>query len=244
MREAQRGFSMIELLVVLLILSLIMGAVFEQVALVQQRSSAEQVKLDMFQEGREFMDQLTRDLHQAGYPSPVNFDNNQIGGPSSPPENDPKAAVGLVKADIAELIFEGDVDGTGNVASVQYRLQTTGANCPCLRRSQIYKEAGPPYPPQGSAVFQTEVQDVLNGVSETDPIFEAFTTNGVQVSLPVDFANDADTIADINTIRVILKLRSKFPDPKTGQRPVSTMISTIKLNNCSQAAQGRTMSCW
>src|SRR5512146_2880259 len=110
----QRGFSLLELMIVLLILSIIMGAVMQQISTVQQRSSSEQTKMDMFQESREFMDQMTRDLHEAGYPNPRNFDIGQITGPA-----DDKVAVGLVKADNAELIFEGDVDGTGTVSSVQ-----------------------------------------------------------------------------------------------------------------------------
>lgn len=237
-RRAQRGFSLIELMVVLLILSVIMGAVFQQIANVQQRSSAEQTKLDMFQESREFMDQLTRDLHQAGYPSPANFDKGQISGP-----NDHKAAVGLVKAGISDLIFEGDVDGTGIVSSVQYHLQSTGDNCPCLRRSQIAKEEGSPYPPMGTAMFQTEVQNVLNGTSATDAVFGAYRADGTQVTLPVDFAANPDTIADINTIKITVTVQSRLPDPTTGQRPITTLVSTVKLNNCSQAADGKSMSC-
>jgi len=34
-----------------------------------QRSQAEQTKVDLTQEGREFVDEFERDLHQAGYPN-------------------------------------------------------------------------------------------------------------------------------------------------------------------------------
>ncbi len=234
----QRGFSLIELMVVLLILSVIMAAVMQQIANVQQRSSAEQTKMDMFQESREFIDQLTRDLHQAGYPNPRNFESGFITGPG-----DARAAVGLVKVDNGELIFEGDVDGTGVVSSVQYHLDASGNNCPCLKRSQIQKQAGPPYPPQGTAVFQTEVQNVLNGTSATDPIFEAYRSDGTQVTLPVDFAANPATIADINTVKITLKVESKYPDPKTGLKPMTSLVSTVKLANCSQAANSYNMSC-
>src|SRR2546426_1560874 len=63
---AQLGFSLLELMIVVLILSVITGAVFSQISMVQQRARTEQSKLDIFQESREFMDQLGRDLHQTG----------------------------------------------------------------------------------------------------------------------------------------------------------------------------------
>src|SRR3954462_8914000 len=123
-------FSLIELMVVLLMVTVIAGAIFSEIDKVQQRSTQEQIKLDLFQESREFVDQMTRDLHQAGYPNIHNFAATQVSG-----INDMKNAIGLVKIDKDELWFEGDVDGTGNVSVVRYKLDTTGNNCPCLRRS-------------------------------------------------------------------------------------------------------------
>ena len=68
------GFSLLELMVVLIIVLTISGAVFQTINMTTQRSAAEQTKVDMFQEAREFMDQMSRDLRQAGYPSPRNYD--------------------------------------------------------------------------------------------------------------------------------------------------------------------------
>src|SRR5436305_10136235 len=63
------GFSLIELIVVCAVLVIVMGAVFTTIAQVAQRSQAEQVKTDLAQSGREFVDEFQRDLHQAGYPN-------------------------------------------------------------------------------------------------------------------------------------------------------------------------------
>src|SRR6202158_5879198 len=63
------GFSLLELVFVCAILSLVLASVFNFVALTTQRSSAEQTKVDLTQEGREFVDEFERDLHQAGYPN-------------------------------------------------------------------------------------------------------------------------------------------------------------------------------
>ncbi len=236
-RKAQLGMSLIEVMVVLLITTVITGAVFSQIVNVQHRASSEQIKLDLFQEARDFVDQLSRDLRQVGYPSPKNFAPGQVTS-----ANDAIAAAGLVKVDVNELRFEGDTDGDGNVESLVYQLVTTGDNCPCLRRSQIAKQAGNPLTGQGTPAWYTEVQHVQNG-DTTNPIFFAYTGGGTPVTLPVDFNSNAATIASIDTIKIVITTQAKNPDPQTGARPSTTLVSTVRLNNCSQAAQGNPMSC-
>jgi prepilin-type N-terminal cleavage/methylation domain-containing protein len=226
--KSQRGFSMLELMIVLLVLSVMMGAIFQQISNVQKRSAAEQVKLDMFQQEREFMDQLERDLHEAGYPNQRNYAPLAITG-----QNDLKNAVGMVKVAENELWFEGDVDGDGFVESVQYWYDTAGDNCPCLKRSQVRKDALPPLS-QGST-FQTEVQNVQNG-GRANPIFTAFRADGTQVTLPVDIAVNPADIANIKIIRIGLIVQAKAFDLQTRQFPQIVMSNTVSLNNCSQAA--------
>jgi len=129
-----RGFSLIELMIVLVVLLIIAGAIFQVINLSTERSATEQTKLDMFQEAREFMDQMSRDLRQAGYPSPRNMSQSVL--TQVPFKNDLHAAAGLVKIDGGELMFEADVDGTGIVQVVHYNLDTsTTNNCPCLKRA-------------------------------------------------------------------------------------------------------------
>ncbi len=249
---SQRGFSMIELLIVILILSLITAAIFNQIDQVQQRSATEQTKLDMFQESREFMDQIARDLRQAGYPNARNFAANVSGvlftdpsRPSSPYAEAANAAVGLVKVDSGDLWFEGDVDGTGQVSEIVYHLDTsTTNNCPCLRRSKVNKYQGDPVTGQPTPVYQVEVQNVQNGASAS-PIFYAYPhgSGGVAATLPIDFDTNGTTIASIDTIKIVLTVQSKNPDPKTGQYPITTLVSTVRLNNCSSATTGQYMSC-
>src|SRR5216117_3379451 len=139
----QRGFSLFEFSVIILLLLIMTAAIFELIDMSVSRSAAEQTKLDMFQESREFMDQMSRDLHQAGYPSTQNVTPGLL--TASPTANDSRTAVGLVKVDSGDLWFEGDVDGTGIVYSVQYHLDTsTTDGCPCLKRSQLPKITGNP----------------------------------------------------------------------------------------------------
>lgn len=234
-RTTQAGFSLIELLIVLVILLVITGAIFQVINLSTERSATEQTKLDMFQEAREFMDQLSRDLRQAGYPNPRNVSLSVL--TQTPLQNDRHGAAGVVKVDSGDLWFEADVDGTGTVSVIMYHLDiSTSSGCPCLKRSQQAKIDGDPL--TASPSYQVEVQ----GVQNTN-IFSAYN-NGAGVGLPVTIASSSGvTIAGVDTVQAMLTLQAASVDPRTRQRPVTTLMSTIKLNNCSQAATGAPMSC-
>lgn len=242
MRHRNRGFSLIELMITLLVLSVIMGAIFQLMRLAMSRSATEQAKLDMFQEAREFMDQMARDLRQAGYPNPRNYASSGV-ITQNPAANDTKVASGVTYIDSNELWFEGDVDGSGTVSVVKYKLEATGTNCPCLRRSQLPKVVGNPITAQTATNFQVEVQNVVT--SNTQPIFGAYVhaSSGSAVTLPVTFNANGATVAQIEIIKAILTIQAAAPDAQTGQRPLTTLVSTVKLNNCSLAATGKAMSC-
>src|SRR6266704_3050921 len=228
------GFSLMELMIVLIVILSISAAIFQTINLTTQRSSAEQTKIDMFQEAREFMDQMSRDLRQAGYPSPRNMDPVVFVVlalmPPQPIIYDRHAAAGIVKVDTGDLWFEGDVDGNGTVSVVRYHLDSSGTNCPCLKRSQLDKIDGNPLTGQSTEVYQVEVQGVLN----TD-IFSAYT-NGAALGLPVSTAAGS-SLAAVDT------LQAAIADPQTRQKPTATLVTTVRLNNCSQAAIGFKTSC-
>jgi len=242
-KSAASGFSLIEMMIVLAILLTITASIFQVINTSTQRSSAEQTKLDMFQEAREFMDQMSRDLRQAGYPSPRNVDASLL--TQNPIIKDKDAAAGLVKVDTGDLWFEGDVDGTGAVSVIKYHLDvSTSNNCPCLKRSQLPKVDGDPLIEgvggQTEASYQVEVQGVLM----TNPnIFSAYN-NGGAVGLPVTISSGSGvTIAGVDTVQATLSLQAAAVDPQTHQKPVTTLVTTVRLSNCSQAAIGSQTSC-
>jgi type II secretory pathway pseudopilin PulG len=237
-RKAQAGFSMIEMVVACAITMVIMGVIFGQIIQGQKYSVSQEAKLDLFQESRQFMDQMSRDLRGAGYPNTRNFQAD----PVSPAQESPQESVGLVKLDTGELWFESSIDGSGNVSVVHYKLIATGAGCPCLVRSQTPKVEGDPLTGQGES-DQTEVQNVLNG-SSSDPIFQAYYADGTAVTLPIDITNNA--MANINSIFITLKVQSPYLDPQTRQKPTMALLSTVRLNNCSVAyptTSGTVMGC-
>src|ERR1700691_5667971 len=112
----QAGFSLIELAIVCTVLAILMVSIFSRIQLTINRSQAEQTKVDLTQQGRDFVDEFERDLHQAGYPNcrlvatagvatncPV--DNTNPTGASNS-----GVAVGLVSVSNTQVVFEGDVD--------------------------------------------------------------------------------------------------------------------------------------
>ncbi len=239
----QRGFSLIEVMVVVLILGIISAGLFAQIDGAQQRAFSEQIKLDNFQEARDFVDQFFRDVNQIGYPNSRMIDTTAAWSPvlASPLINDNRLAIGLVKIDANEIRFEGDMNGDGVVQSVMYMVNGSGSCTLCLQRSQVDKASASPLTGQ-TTNWGTEVNDVIS-----NPIFSYFKADGTQVTaLPVDLstAGGPQTLASIKTIQVSLLIRNNTVlDPKTRQPIETTFQGEVSLNNCSMAASGAPMSC-
>src|SRR5437879_3284710 len=167
----ERGFTLIEMLIVIAILATVTGGIFLQLNTAQERINTEQTKVDNFDEARDFVDQFFRDINQIGYPNGhmVSFLSSTL----ATAQQDTRVAVGLVQIDSNSIWFEGDVNGTGVVQSVQYKIN--GANLAvctlCLQRSSVDKVSGNPFTGQSAAVWGTEVNDVI-----TSPIFTYFDT--------------------------------------------------------------------
>jgi type II secretory pathway pseudopilin PulG len=192
-----RGFSLLELMVSCAVLFVVVGGAVNYIALVTQRSKSEQTKVDLTQEGREFVDEFERDIHQAGYPGCTMF--NTIGFANCVANyGNTSVAAGLVYASNTRIIFEGDVDGDGVVESIQYEVvDSAGAwppagNCPCtIRRSQVPKTAVWPVAPLGQPTsWSQEVQNVVNSGT---PAGGAAYGNGLAISGNVLFGGGAIT---------------------------------------------------
>jgi len=262
-RPLQHGFSLIELIIVMALLVIIAAAILLQVRTAQQRAAFERTQIDMFQEAREFMDQISRDVRQVGYPNPRNFDAvrlpasatavNTTTTPSTPiPSSSPVAAVGLVYVGDYDLWFQGGIDDSGNVLYTQYHYDSsTTGGCPCLKRSQQVRSGTPG---SETANYTSEVQNVV--VTTGVPIFSYFANGGTvnikdlpvspAVSLPLQWDNSFGAtnanLASIDTVVFQLTVQSPYRDLKTNLAPTTTLYSTIKINNCSQATTGQ-LSC-
>lgn len=230
----QQGFSFIELMASLAILTLVIGVVVKGVTTMQARNTVETSKLDLTQESREFMDQIVNDLHQSGFPRIGMFDPATLTSTTAC-TSDNNVACGLVSVSQSTVQFEGDVDATG-VSEVFIQLvQTNGANAPActtppcvMQRGTISKALCAPNATgacTGTAPqYFTEVNNVMN-----TNIFTAFLKDGTLVNLnPSASASD---LPNIKAVGITLYVRASQPDPQTGLLPTVTMVSTAELKD-------------
>ncbi|HEX3106757.1 MAG TPA: prepilin-type N-terminal cleavage/methylation domain-containing protein [Terriglobales bacterium] len=236
----ERGFTLIEMMIVIAILATVTGGIFLQLNTAQQRINTEQTKVDNFDEARDFVDQFFRDINLIGYPNGhmVSFLPPMTSAANlASAQQDSRVAVGLVKIDQNAIWFEGDVNGTGVVQSVQYMINGNAAASPCLlclQRSSVAKANGTA-PLSQAASWGTEVNDVI-----TTPIFTYFDTGGNAVTaLPADISNNPTIIASIKTIHISLTIQDPANiDPKTKQPIQTSFEGEVSLNNCSMATYG------
>ena len=250
----QRGFTLLELMIVLLILSLIVGAVFSQLNLAQQRLSTEENRLDDFQQARDFVDQFFRDINQIGTPNTQLFDLTQTFTPAlATPQtsynwanqyiNDSRFAVGLTKINSNEIHFEGSVNGDGTVQSIVYMLNGSGSCTLCMQRSQVNKVTNVD-PLTQATNWGTEVNDIISSA-----VFTYYQYDGTQVTIPsggIDYttSTNAQILANVKTIEINLTIRNpNIADKQTGLPIETSFEGEVSLNNCSMLATGQNMSC-
>ena len=214
-----RGFSLLETLLVVSLLLIVLGIATNGLIQIQRRTSADTGKVDTTQMGRQFMDQIVNDLHQAGYPGIKVYDPA-----AAIPVNG--VAVGLLNVDANAVDFEGDVDASGTVSHVWLRLLWSdgtpvsggGGACPCtlqrgtLDKAQVGTLAVPYY---------TEINNVTN-----TNIFSAYLFDGTQVALPASAAD----LPNIKTIKITVNLQSSVRE-MDGTFTAITLASEAKINN-------------
>jgi prepilin-type N-terminal cleavage/methylation domain-containing protein len=214
----QRGFSLIELMASLAILSIVIGVVLDGVTTMQKGNASQVSKVDLTQQSREFMDQIVNDIHQAGYPGLNMFDPTTVNSVCTTTPADNNVACGLISVSSTVIQFEGDVDGTG-VSEVYIELIVPTGGCPCtLQRGTVLKSVG------GTPAFYTQVSNVMN-----TSVFTAFQYDGSQITLPANAGTG--NLKNIAAIGITLYVRAGQQDLQTGQYPTVTMVATAKISN-------------
>jgi type II secretory pathway pseudopilin PulG len=259
-KARESGFSMLEMVIVVALMLIVMGVVFDQINLVQKRSRTEDMKVDLTQESREFMDQVVRDMHSVGYPTQRMY---AVGILNSPPTSDKRVAVGLVKIAYDELWFEGDVNGDGNVAVIDYKLRTaSGGNCPCkISRMQMSKTDGVAPMSQTFTSYSMELNDVVNsgganggatgtaaytiagysGGQSNDTlyasykpanVFTFYDQTGTEIT-PADYSTSAGqaSLGSVRSVRININVLGRAVDLQTQSRPVMSYSVAVRLPN-------------
>ncbi|MFY9559169.1 MAG: type II secretion system protein [Terriglobales bacterium] len=250
-QKSQEGFSLLELAIVCAILLTVLGAVFSTIAQVTQRSQAEQVKIDLTQQAREFVDEFQRDLHQAGYPN-CRMIKTPLAATNCPPDytnalvaQNSAVAAGLVSVSNTQIVFEGDVDGDGVVDTVWYRLVDQAGNypptgtCPCtIQRSQMQKQIGV-LPLAQPTTFSQALQNVVNSgvVAGTTAYGTGLPISGGYYTAVSNF-NDYPVFTAYDEYGAIIQLPLDLSTP-LGQQTIPTIKSVrLTINLLANATTG------
>lgn len=222
--RARNGFSFIELLVTMAILTAVIGVVTDGMIQIQRKSASDINKVGVAQESRQFMDQILRDLRQAGYPGVGLFDSTTLNHTMTCANDSnivltPKiyAACGLVSFSSTAIQFEGDVDGSGVSEVYIQAVVPTSGSCPCtVQRGTVLKSVG------GTPDYYTELDNVMS-----TSVFTAYKYDGTA------YNSSTDSLSSIKNIGITLYVRNPTPDNNatTVTYPTTTMVSQARINN-------------
>jgi len=197
----QSGFSLVELLITLLVMGIVIGITLNGVNNVQKRNMAESGKLDMTEQAREALDQIVRDLHQAGWPTAASSPGN-----AALPGTQATTSTGTAQSSVT---FNGDINGDGNVATVTYQtVPYSGSACPCQVQRTVTIPAG------------TNTSTVLDNVMGF--WLTPYDGNGTQLT-------GADPTTKRIDIR--LDVVTQQSDVSTKKQAAATFYASARLNN-------------
>jgi prepilin-type N-terminal cleavage/methylation domain-containing protein len=243
----QSGFSLLEMVMSLFILTIVLGVVVKGMIEMQQRNSSENSKVDTVQQTRDFIDQMVRDIHDIGYPPGRVVNNN----PNC--ANNPNVSCGLIWFTPTEIRYEGDLDGTGTVYQIWLQLLTPpSGSCPCtLQRGVVTKTAAlggaqPTYFAQVNGILYSgngtggslyPISLPVNGAGyssyATADVFDAYFNDATKY---VNAAGgySCNTVLDCSAIRslqISTNVAPTYADPSTKTYPVFSITSKARLNN-------------
>jgi type II secretory pathway pseudopilin PulG len=240
--ERSLGFSLIEMLIAVAMVTAVMAVVMSGIIQMQQRSNTESTAVDVSQQTRDFIDQMVRDIHNVGYPPPQVVTSAVAAGCSA----NVAIACGVISYNPTQIIYEGDLDGSGTVYRVYVQLQPgAGGKCPCtLQRGAIRKSDAL----SGTApTYFTEVNGVLNSGnglgSATYPIslpgpssytsygaadvFDAYDVGGGTVGACTTIAS----CSSIHSVQITANIAPNYGDAATKTYRVFSITSKARMNN-------------
>jgi prepilin-type N-terminal cleavage/methylation domain-containing protein len=228
-RKRGNGYSLIELLVATVLFTIIAGTIFSLLLSAQLRYRGDSGVTMAFQQANVAIDQITRDVHSAGYPPPSSFAKDAVSANptlvalpfswSSGYPNAPctvRGGCGAVPGEY-DLILETDLGDGNGVQWIRYSLQGT-----TLMRGITPKTPGDPVT-STSGVLAPYLDNVMNG---SQAVF----------SYCYDDTGCAPTglVSKIREVNVMLIVQSAQPDPQTGRFRTITLTGQAARFNPNQ----------
>jgi prepilin-type N-terminal cleavage/methylation domain-containing protein len=243
MPAAQRGFTLLELLIAAAVFLIVAGATFSLLGMAQSRYQTDSRVLASFQEARLGMDQIVRDVNDSGYP-PKNYFSVLPGAnlyASTPfawsagyPNAPCAIAVTCTSPGDFDLIVESDIDPQNNngVEWIRYQLP---AGTTTLLRGVAQKAVGmDPIAATSAAGMLPYVTNVMNNAptgqiatvravypsmfpaGQPVPLFAYTCETGGGTPLSCPTAGGFNTPANILDVEITLIVQASAVDPQSG----------------------------
>jgi len=256
-KKSQAGFTLLEMMVGAAIFLVVSGAVMGLLNVSQKRYKTDTQVLSAFQGARLAIDQMSRDINDAGYPPKSQFANPLT--PTSKYTQTPYAwspgyltstacAIGTCTSPANfDLIIETDVDNSGNVSWVRYQLVNT-----TLYRGVVVKTVGadPNAATLAPGVMAPYITNVMNNapaaqIASLNNDYPGLFPGGTAVpifSYYCDLPNNANvglctgagvnnTPNNIREVGITLIVRANGVDEQSGEiRAVSLNALARRLN--------------
>jgi prepilin-type N-terminal cleavage/methylation domain-containing protein len=219
-RQPDSGYSLVELLVATVLFTIIAGTIFSLLFGAQLRYSSESGLTTAFQQANVAIDQITRDIHSAGYPRPSSFapgvalNNPQLmalpfswspGYPNTPCTVNGSCGAVPGKYD---LILETDTGDGNGVQWIRYSLQGTTLMRGMTRKIQF----ADPVASTSAGVMLPYLDNVVN--VSNPPGNNAVPIFAYRYDCNQPLPSEPSNICKVN---IALIVQAAQPDPQTGQ---------------------------
>ena len=189
-RNQTSGFSVVELLVVLVVFGIVSGMVFSSMGRGQETADIAKQEGFMTANLEDIFALFNSEIRTIGFPPESYFDSEYLQNPATPKN---LVSHGLISMGPLSMEFEGDINGNGKVDYVRYYL--TGSSPPyalCRLAGELHADGSLP---GGSPQKLSEQVENLE--------FAFFSISGIPTAY----------VKDVTSIEIRMTLRSKNRDP-------------------------------
>ncbi len=219
--KSEKGFTLIEYLVSMLLTSIIMGAVYSVFRVQTHSTKVQENRLEAQEYSRAVLDMMVREIRNAGYA----------------PTGAACAGVDTANAQTLKFQYDANANGTCTLAgidnneSIEYKFDTTG--CPA-GFGNIMRKATVPFTEEA----MTDCNIPIGAANFSFTYFPQNCTNnfsapvgGGAAACPATPGGNAGTLAAIQRVLISITVRSKDPDAEFGGQLDATMTSSADLRN-------------